>query len=181
VPGVCDEVCNIMQFKWDGGDCCQEPYTSCRDPKSPYKAYYSPDDVKPIALPLYTDSWNIYILQYAECDWCGAASTFPEYFNASDPYAQGTTYNGILANKSFVYQMGVHEAGHTFGLLHPFTGSESGTVNCSDPCIDGVSLFPFSITYNFNLFSWLCDRFNTPFMPPDQKALAILSVTQDQW
>ena len=187
VPGVCNEACNIMQYKWDYGECCQEPYTSCRDPKSPYKVYYVPDYIKSVATPFYTDSWNIYILQYADCQWCGAASTFPSNFNASDPYAQGTMYNGMMLNKSFVYQMGVHEAGHTFGLLHPFSGSESGTINCSDPCFDGVyyttnSIIYYIISYYiqyqyfFNNFTIprLCDRFNTLCTYPGQKPREIL-------
>ena len=142
LPGVCSEVCNIAQFNWDSGECCKSDEVAeqhCRDPTSDLKVYYEPDRIKDLVSPLHENSWNIYTIQYANCSWCGAISTLPTAFDASDPHKQGTIYNSqlMVEGKDFAYLVGVHEAGHTFGLLHPFTYAEMGT-NCEDPCFDGV-------------------------------------------
>lgn len=142
-PGVCDEMCNIQQFDWDHGECCIPSLgtTQCKDPRSILRIYYDPEDVKALVYPLLTDSWNIYVIAYTDCDWCGAISVFPWNYNSTDFFNQGTLYNGILINNySFGLQIGAHEFGHTLGLLHPFSGSETGTEEafCKNPCYEGV-------------------------------------------
>jgi hypothetical protein len=141
---MCVEACNIAAYNWSSGACCDvsivsNPERHCRDPTSPLRAYVSFDEIKLASTEGGTpplSSWNIYVAPYTECQWCGASSVLPWDFNGSDTLAQGTAYNNFTL-PNFGYLVGPHEAGHTFGLLHPFVYSESGTMPCGYECFEG--------------------------------------------
>jgi len=138
----CIEACNIAAFNWSMGICCDpavaDPVLHCRDPSSSLRTYVSTDEIKLAAHPAPPlDSWNIYVAPYTECPWCGAASTLPWDFDGTQLLSQGSMYNSFTMPK-FDYLVGPHEAGHTLGLLHPFTYSEGGTMPCGYACFEGT-------------------------------------------
>ncbi len=140
--GTCDDECNYMQFQWDGGDCCAAAIAAqhCRDPASPLRMWLSQTLMPTVVNATGVHSFNIYIAQYAECEWCGASSNMPWWYNFTEPSQQGSIFNSATIGLQSMGQglVLVHELGHTFGLWHVFRFAESGTAPCPFACFDGV-------------------------------------------
>ena len=145
----CIDACNFAVFEWSNGACCDDsvsnPALDCKDPNSPLRSYVSTDEIKLAAHPVPpSESWNIYIAPYTVCQFCGASTTFPWMFNGSNVLSQGSVFNNYTL-PTYNYLIAGHEFGHTLGLLHPFTYSESGSPPCDYPCFDGTQ-YPMSDT-----------------------------------
>ena len=75
--GVCDPECNTARNQYDGGDCCINPLsTTCIDPKSPNRRYFSIDEYKKAVGITNREYLNVYIVNWTDENLQGT-SVFP--------------------------------------------------------------------------------------------------------
>lgn len=140
----CRGECNLMQYQWDHGNCCNDqimaPQT-CRDPKSPWRMWQDEKSMARAVNVTAEQSFNGYVPRYADCMFCGASSTFPWNYNMTNVLQQGSVFNPITLGKNGFPGNGtvlIHELGHTFGLMHVFRGAEISPTPCALSCFEGI-------------------------------------------
>ncbi|KAJ4462817.1 hypothetical protein PAPYR_5 [Paratrimastix pyriformis] len=150
--GQCHDECNWAQTQWSNGSCCFEGATKCRDPLSPYRNWYSTDDIKAEVADTPTDHFNVYLGRMPASSSLLGYATFPWDEQATAGTGGGLVFNlrnhawGIFNQSEMIGITALHELGHALGLWHPFhhvsewdsdevSGNTKAAI-CAAPCFE---------------------------------------------